>query len=284
MTASAAHELIASYRSIKTLPHVVTKLSQLIADNTTTMRDFEEVIKMDPTLVVRLLRLVNSPYYGLSQHIDSIGRAVALVGMKNLYTIAVTDALKHLFEEAATPSIFSRQKLWLHCAAVSICSQMLAERLFGIKGDDAYLCGILHDFGLIVEEQAAEEAFLQICQAYRESGDLPEQEQAVLNTDHSEIGFLITSQWGISLPIRTAIRDHHRLVHDIDPTSLTGILQLAEYLTGQLGYTVLSGTTPKLAPSLQEHIQQNLDEYQVLLDDLPAEMSKASEIYNPAEQ
>lgn len=284
MTASAAHELIASYHSIKTLPHVVTKLSQLIADNTTTMRDFEEVIKMDPTLVVRLLRLVNSPYYGLSQHIDSIGRAVALVGMKNLYTIAVTDALKHLFEESATPSIFSRQKLWLHCAAVGICSQMLAERLFGIKGDDAYLCGILHDFGLIVEEQAAEEAFLQICQAYRESGSLPQREQAVLNTDHSEIGYLITSQWGISLPIRTAIRDHHRLEHDIDPTSLTGILQLAEYLTGQLGYTVLSGTTAELAPSLQEHIQQNLDEYQVLMDDLPAEMGKASEIYNPAEQ
>ncbi len=280
---NAAQELIASYRSFKTLPHVVTKLSQLINDSSTTMKDFEDVIKMDPTLVVRLLRLVNSPYYGLSQHIESIGRAVALVGMKNLYNIAVTDALKHLFREHEPSRIFSRQKLWLHCAAVAICSQMLAERVFGIKGDDAYLCGILHDFGLIVEEQAADSVFHNICQAALDHGSLPEQEQNQLGTDHAEIGYLITDEWGIPNTIREAIRDHHSLRGDIEPTSLTGIIQIAEYLTGQLGYTILATPVTELSPVLVDHIQDNIDEYRVLLDDLPAEMGKASEIYRSAE-
>lgn len=280
---TAAQELIASYRSFKTLPHVVTKLSQLINDSNTTMKDFEEVIKMDPTLVVRLLRLVNSPYYGLSQYIESVGRAVALIGMKNLYNIAVTDALKHLFREREVSSIFSRQKLWLHCAAVAICSQMLAERVFGINGDDAYLCGILHDFGLIVEEQAAGAIFYDICQAALEHGSLPEQERQRLVTDHAEIGYLITDDWGIPYTIREAIRDHHSLHDAIEPTSLTGILQIAEYLTGQLGYTILATPVTELSPVLAGHIQDNIDEYRVLLDDLPAEMSKASEIYRSTE-
>ncbi|MCB2214889.1 HDOD domain-containing protein [Desulfofustis glycolicus] len=280
---TAAQELIASYRSFKTLPHVVTKLSQLINDSNTTMKDFEEVIKMDPTLVVRLLRLVNSPYYGLSQYIESIGRAVALIGMKNLYNIAVTDALKHLFREREVSRIFSRQKLWLHCAAVAICSQMLAERVFGINGDDAYLCGILHDFGLIVEEQAAGAVFYDICRAALEHGSLPEQERKRLTTDHAEIGYLITDDWGIPHTIREAIRDHHSLRDAIEPTSLTGILQIAEYLTGQLGYTILAIPVTELSPVLADHIQDNIDEYRVLLDDLPAEMSKASEIYRSTE-
>ena len=95
------------------------------------------------------MRLVNSPYYGLVQTVDSIGRAVAFLGMKNLHNLVVTDALKNIFIGPEIDSIFSKKKLWLHCAAVSICSKMVAERIFGINGDDAFLCGILHDFGLL---------------------------------------------------------------------------------------------------------------------------------------
>ncbi len=281
---TTAINLIASYRTFKTLPHVVTRLSQLIADSTTTMKDFEEVIKMDPTLVVRLLRLVNSPYYGLSQYIESIGRAVALIGMKNLYALAVTDALKNLFDERTSTPNFSRRTLWLHCATVAICSQMLAERMYGINGDDAYLTGILHDFGLIVEEQVAAADFAAVCRACQEQGgSLIEHERHRLGTDHGEIGYLITGDWGIPPAIRTAIRDHHRPDEAIDPASLTGMLQIAEYITGQFGYTVMPNSVANLSPALLKHIQDNIHEYQVLIDDLPEEMNKASEIYGSAE-
>lgn len=277
---TAAHDIITQYCRLKTLPHVVTRLSQLIADQNTTMKDFEEVIKMDPTLVVRLLRLVNSPYYGLSQYIDSIGRAVAFVGMKNLYNIAVTDALKDLFSEKEPSSVFSRQRLWIHSAAVGICSQMLSERIYGIKGDDAYLCGILHDFGLIVEEQVTRATFIEICEAYQASGSLPDQERQRLGTDHSEIGFLITGDWGIPSAIRVAIRDHHLVEHGSKPPNLTAIIQIAEYIAGQFGYTMIPGIVTELSPALAAHVQDNLTEYRVLIDDLPAEMAKAREIYH----
>lgn len=98
------------------------------------MKDFEEVIKMDPILVSRLLRLVNSPYHGLIQTVDSIGRAVAFLGTKNLHNLIVTDALKNFFAGPGPDSIFSKKKLWIHSAAVSICSKMVAERIFGING------------------------------------------------------------------------------------------------------------------------------------------------------
>jgi HD-like signal output (HDOD) protein len=276
---SSAQKLIKKYTDIKTLPHVVTRLSRLINNDNATMKDFEDVIKMDPTLVVRLLRLVNSPFYGLRQHVDSISRAVAFIGMRNLQNMAVTDAMKNLFKKESSSAIFSRKKLWLHCAAVSICSKMLAERIFAINGDNPYLCGILHDFGLIVEEQVAENDFLEACKACGTAGSMPEYERQFLETDHCEIGYLMTIDWEMPLTIQEAIRDHHTPSDDTDPASLTGILQIAEYIAGQFDYTAISGSKPQLAPSLIFHLQENADEYKVLIDDFPEEMSKAMEIY-----
>ncbi len=273
-------KLIKKFKTIKTLPHVVTKLSKLINDEESTMKDFEDVIKMDPTLVVRLLRLVNSPYYGLAQKVDSIGRAVAFIGMKNLYNLAVTDALKNIFcSSDMTSEVYSRKQLWLHCAAVSICSKVLAERLFGINGDDAYLAGILHDFGIIVEEQVDKDSFLSACAAYEVSQSIDYYERQEFGTDHCEIGYVLTQDWDMPTTIQEAIRDHHKELDDVAPDSLTGIIQIAEYLTTQLGYSAITGAVAYLSPNLEEHVKENMDEYKVLLEDLPEEMEKAQSLY-----
>ena len=273
-------ELIAEFSKVQTLPHVVTQLSKLIADSSTTMKQFEEVIEMDPVLVARLLKIVNSPVYGLMQRVDSIGRAVAYLGMKNLNNIAITDAMAGIFKEQGGGSeFFSRNKLWLHCAAVSICAKMVAERIFGINGDDAYLCGILHDFGLIVEEQVRREEFYHICQQCTSTKNLLELEQQEFSTNHCEIGYLLTREWSIGESIQLAIRDHHTLLFEVEPSSLTGILQIAEYLTTQQDYTTLPGIAVEVSEPLLVHIEENIDEYRVLLEDFPEEMTKAQNLY-----
>lgn len=276
---SAAKELIAKFSAVQTLPHVVTKLSGLMADSNTTMREFEDVIKIDPVLVARLLKLVNSPFYGLLIKVDSIARAIAYLGMKNLHAIAVTQALKTIFSTQKDGSIFSRQKLWLHSAAVSICSKMVAERIFGINGDDAYLTGILHDFGIIVEDQVEPDTFLKICGGASSSSRMLIEEQNLFSTDHTEIAYLLTKEWCMPNPIQEAIRDHHSLLDKVEPRSLTGILQIAEYLTAQQGYTTLPEVTQEISPALIDHIHENIDEYTVLLEDFPEEMEKAKDLY-----
>lgn len=276
---SKAKKFIRKFKDIKTLPHVVTNLSSLIANDNSTMKDFEDVIKMDPILVVRLLRLVNSPFYGLTQRVDSISRAVAFLGMKNLHNLAVTDALKNIFREEGQSRAFSRKRLWLHCAAVSICAKMIAERIFGVNGDDAYLCGILHDFGLIVESQVDPENFFAACDACGDGNSLTKHEQELLGTDHCEIGSLLTIDWGMPETIQEAIRNHHFESGTYEPASLTGIIQIAEYITGQLGYTALADVTPELPSHLVAHMQENMDEYKVLIEDLPEEMTNAQDLY-----
>ncbi len=276
---STAIEFIAAFSDVQPLPHVVTTLTRLIADSESTMKDFEEVIMMDPILVSRLLRLVNSPYYGLTQTVDSISRAVAFLGMKNLHTLAVTDALKNIFTDPAPTGLFSKNKLWLHCAAVSICSKMIAERMFGINGDDAYLCGILHDFGLLVEEQVQSESFNKICETCTSTASLVQMEQQAFSTDHCEIGALMTQDWNMPESIQEAIRHHHTISEETEPATLTGILQIAEYITAQFEHTKLPNIDTIISPPLIEHMQENMDEYTVLIEDLPDEMTRAQAIY-----
>lgn len=276
---SASQGFIEKFADIHPLPHIVSTISRLIADNKSTMKDFEEVIKMDPVLVSRLLRLVNSPYYGLAQTVDSIGRAVAFLGMKNLHNLIVADALKSIFVTNETAGVFSKKRLWLHSAAVSICSKMVAERIFGINGDDAFLCGILHDFGLLVEEQVERKAFHDICATCTSTADLIVMEQQAFSTDHSAIGYHMCLDWNMPITIQTAIRDHHLLSDSILPSSLTGIVQISEYIAGQLGHTVLPQVTMQISAPLVEHLQENIDEYKVLIEDLPEEMARAQAIY-----
>ncbi|MDK9708395.1 MAG: HDOD domain-containing protein [Desulforhopalus sp.] len=271
---------IEKFSEVHPLPHIVTTISRLIADNESTMKDFEEVIKMDPVLVTRLLRLVNSPFYGLTQTVDSIGRAVAFLGMKNLHNLIVADALKTLFvTKEIKSSPFSKKLLWLHSAAVSICSKMVAERIFGINGDDAFLCGILHDFGLIVEEQVDRQAFHHICASCTSAADLIGMEQQAFGTDHCQIGYCMTLDWNMPITIQEAIRDHHTISATLTPSNLTGIIQISEYIAGQLNHTTLPDMPPQISPLLMKHLEDNSDEYNVLIEDLPEEMAKAQAIY-----
>ncbi len=156
---------------------------------------------------------------------------------------------------------------------------MIAERIFAINGDDAYLCGILHDFGLLVEEQIERDAFYQICEKCTSSSNLVELELEAFGTDHCEIGYLMSLDWNMPPNTQEAIRDHHTLNESLDPSSLTGILQISEFISGQLDYKTLPDISTEISPPLMVHIETNMDEYTVLIEDLPEEITKAQAIY-----
>jgi len=277
-----AETLVKKFKTIRTLPQVVTRMAQVINNDGSTLRDFEEVIRQDPALIARLLTLVNSSYFGLARKVDSISRAVALLGMKNLHNIAVTDTIRHLLRGYAGGPEFSPQRLWLHSVATGICCKMIAERIFTLNGDDVYLCGILHDIGLIVIMDADPEAFLRLIGQLEANGPaLVLLEQRFFLTDHCETGYMLAKDWNLPDAIAVAIRDHHlENGRDIAPHSPSGILQMSEYIVQQLHYFDLKdGLATPLAPSLATHIQKNVKEYRVLAEDLPEELEKTKDMY-----
>ncbi|MFX0203308.1 MAG: HDOD domain-containing protein [Candidatus Hodarchaeota archaeon] len=275
-----AQMLLNKFNNVKTLPHVAIRLSKLISDENSTIQQFEEIIRLDPTLVLRLLRLVNSSYYGLCQKVESISKAVVFIGTKNLRNMVVVEALKDIFKEREKNDTFSRTKLWLHCAAVSICARMISERIFEQKGEDAFLAGTLHDIGMIVENQVVQDLFLQVCEAYKNrEKPLIQYEKEVIGTHHSSVGYLLAREWKLPFAVQEAIKNHHSILNDISPSSITGIIQIADYIISKLNYPAILGMEETLSPFLENHMEEMMGEYKTLIRDLPEEMEKAKDLY-----
>jgi putative nucleotidyltransferase with HDIG domain len=275
-----AKQLLARFNDSKTLPHVALRLVKLFSDEGSRIQEFEGLIKMDPVLVSRLLRMVNSPYYGVREKITSISRAIVFMGMKNLRNLVVIEGLKDAFQKRSPNQAFSREKLWLHCAAVSICSEMLVERIFGRRGEDAFLCGILHDIGLIVEDQTAPELFARTWKTLAaESRPLPEVEKEIIGTDHCELGALLAQEWNLPEEIKNAILKHHAAEEVEGPNSMTGIIQIAEFIALKMDYGAIPNSQVSLCTPLAGHVKDHLQEYRLLAKDLPSRLAKARDLY-----
>lgn len=282
---SEARILLKKFNTTKTLSPVAVRLTQLISNENSTIREFETVIKMDPTLVMRLLKLVNSPFFGLSRKVDSISRAVVVVGTKNLRNMVVTVALKNVFSQTSPEDIFSRTRLWLHCAAVGVCSQMISERIFGQKGEDVFLCSILHDIGMIVQDQVARDRFVHTCSTYDpDAGPFVEHERATMGTDHCEIGGLLAEEWNLPAHVVEGIQYHHDMEKETAPSSILGIVQLAHYLVSKLDYTAIPGMKAILPGGLTGYFRENIKEYKALVGDLPDELENARDLYETEEK
>lgn len=275
-----AKKIVEKLSNLKTLPHVVLRVMQLVNDEHSTMYDFEEIIKLDPVLVARLLRLVNSPYFGLSQKVESISKAVIFIGMKQLRNLVIVDELQKFYKSDADDKYFSREKLWLHAATVAILTEMIATRIFGQKGEDAFLAGIIHDIGLLVEDQVVGGLLRQACQIFQNSDKtFVECEKQIIGTNHVEVGSLLLRNWKLPDEVLKAIRFHHTTNQEYPVSSMISILQLAEYMANKLQYSPVAGYIEPLSSFLVRHVKSKTIDYKIIVRDFSKEIVKAKELY-----
>jgi putative nucleotidyltransferase with HDIG domain len=275
-----ARQLIQRFSRFRTLPHVAIRLTRLLSNEETSLRKFEEVVRYDPTLTARLLRLANSGYYARSGRVESISRVLVLVGLRPLRTMVVVEALRDVFADSGDEGAVSRSRLWLHSAAVAVLAKMIARRLHGQDGEDAFLGGLLHDVGLIVEDHVAREALDAAARAFENSGRfLVDHEREHLGTDHCEVGVALAQEWRLPEHVGDDIGGHHDWDGEAALHSVRAVVQIADALATQLGYPAFVGRSARLTPGIAGHLAENLAVYQEIVSDFPDELARAREIY-----
>ncbi|MEH0022175.1 MAG: HDOD domain-containing protein [Desulfobacter sp.] len=275
-----AADIIGKIKVMKTLPNIAVRLTRMISDDSSSLQEFEEVIRLDPTLVLRLLKIVNSPYYALASEVESIAEAVAFVGMDNLRNLIVMDIFKHIVTSGPSDSGFSRIRLWRHSAAVGVTSQMISERVFETKGDNAFLCGVIHDIGLIIEDQAEPERFMNAFLACRgQEEKIIAHETREIGCDHTRVGEMIAMDWKLPKAVREGIRDHHNAQKSIDPQSIAGVVQVSEYLVNRMGYSPFDNAKKHLPQSLVSHMHSRIREYKAIAMDLPETLKRTDDVF-----
>lgn len=197
---------------ISSIKQIVSEILEVIRDEESSAKDLKNIIERDPPLCARLLKLANSAHYGYAKTISDIQEAIVCIGFDAVRELALNQKVCELFKNEDVRHGYSRWSLWKHSSAVAVTSKMIYRREFRERGDDIYVAGLLHDIGIIVEDQFFPELFDSTMVEYSKGErNLFDIEKEILKIDHAMVGKTIGENWGFPDELVDAIGCHHDL-------------------------------------------------------------------------
>jgi putative nucleotidyltransferase with HDIG domain len=185
-------------------------LRELLAAEEGHTSEIAEVIRRDPSLTARLLRLVNAVYYGKAKPSRTIDEAVFYVGVRQIRQLAMLTQIIEDFQKLAEGHLFPWRQFWRHCIATGLMTREITQ-LLQSKGDEIdYVAGLIHDVGKIVMASAFADHFSEIYH-YRaeQGGDLMELEREVLGVDHADLGAMYLRKHRLPEAYVEVVQFHH---------------------------------------------------------------------------
>lgn len=189
--------------SLPTLPPVVNKLTSMVESPDVTAREVGKLIASDQVLGARVLRLVNSPFYGFPGRISSISHAIILLGFNVIKGVVLSASVFDIMEK-------SMVGLWEHSLGCAVATGAVARAVGMSDAEEIATAGLLHDIGKVIVRVSLTEDYDQIA-AYVQQKNCPfcEAERLVLGVDHSEIGLWLAREWNLPERLAMPISYHH---------------------------------------------------------------------------
>ena len=197
-----AKDKVARLADLPSLPTLLMEALQYTAGNQN-LSNLADKISQDPPMAVRVLRVANSPFYGMSREIGSLQEAVVLLGINRVRNLLLGVCFLNILPMRHQD--FDYPLFWHHSMAVADCARQLAVYT-GIDQDLAFTAGLLHDIGLLVIVLLFPDDFGHIINAPHPTRS--EVERQVMGIDHAEIGSLAAKFWNLPAAIQEAIKQH----------------------------------------------------------------------------
>lgn len=237
IVSAAIHEI----NHIATLPEVTLRIVELVEDPTATAQDLHKVISHDPALCSRILKVVNSAFYGLPGQIGSIERAIVLLGLNAVKNIAIAASLVKLYRAGEMGPNFKARDLWTHSVAVAAASKLITDALRTGMADEAFLAGLIHDIGIVVELQYDRKRFAEmIDQLDIDDEGAPRShmmglERQIFGATHQAFGRALCEKWKFPPGLTSATGWHHNpLDLPEERRMLPCIVHVADKVAGSL--------------------------------------------------
>ena len=278
-TTAIVDKALTSIGDIATLPEVTIKIIEIVEDPKSTARDLHEVIKNDPALSAKVLKVVNSAFYGLPGQVASVDRAIILLGLSAVKNIAIAASIARLFKGRRISEHFSAADLWRHSVAVAVAAHDIAKASpHPGMVDEIFAAGMIHDLGTMVERQAFPDQFAEIINLCVEDPELDflACERQMLGADHQAFGVGLTTKWKFPRHLRAAVGFHHNPeALSVELRNMATLIQAADnvccqeqvgfYLTARRG-----GTTEEMLDTLSVTPEQ-IEEIRTTLPEKMAE-------------
>jgi len=253
----------------------VQRLLQLAADINADSREIVHVIESDPLMTVKVLKVINSPFYGLVNKISSVQRAVVHLGINSIKNMALSVAAIGMLPAQNQAGLDNRAFL-LHSLTTAALCKLLAERLDvpAVQGCDYFVAGLLHDFGKIVFAEFVPTTYKTVLQIASEQNlALNLVESDVMGINHSQTGKLLAEHWGLADDLIVAINHHHN-------EHLNSLLSDSLFAANQIGKQLKFGFAGN--PVVRQFPPGVKRRFGVDLDELIAELGDLARIKNEA--
>ena len=204
-------KLLANIEDFPTLPTIYHNLMNAMSDPSSTVSDVADVITVDQSTTIKLLKFANSPMFGLTQKVDSISDAIFYIGFNEVRNIVISLSVMNLFDEFKSNLHFNIVDLWKHSIAVGTIARIYGES-FGTRNLENYFVGgILHDIGKLLFIKSYNRRYLDLLEdVYENKNVLNKKEEEVFGFDHSQAGALMAKKWGLPGSIIKTIKHHHK--------------------------------------------------------------------------
>jgi HD-like signal output (HDOD) protein len=251
--------------SLPTSSVIVGEIVNTIYNKRSSAADLSAIIERDPPLSAEILKTANSAYYGLSNRVTSLTRAVVCLGFDVIREIVITVSVVQNMFVLNPESPIDRMGLWQHSVGTAKAAQLIAGRVGGVPQDFAYTVGLLHDLGKILLSLCYPEHYARVIELATEKkcrGILAERK--ILNTDHCMIGKVLCEIWNLPEELATGIFFHHDLMDSPRGShNISRLIHLADCYTrkaqiGNPGDNLIPDPSPvalSLLGTTPEHVQ-----------------------------
>lgn len=228
-------KILRSVKDLPPMPQTVIKARDIMADPNSDFKSLADLFETDQAIATKILKLANSPYYGMGGKVSSIQHAAVVLGHKTLGEIITIGGTSSLLGKSLDGYGLDAGALWKHSLAVAFGAKKIAEIKEPSLTNDAFTSGLIHDAGkLILDKYIAERWQLIEDFMSNEGVTFLDAEKNILELDHSEAAFEVCGVWNIPKSLTTAIRYHHHPARS-NENMLTYIIHIADVIAMMTG-------------------------------------------------
>lgn len=223
--------LVQDVAGLISLPDVCLRVKEMVEDTSYSAADIGKVVSKDAALTARLLKIVNSAFYQFPSKIETVSRAVTIVGNRELRDLVFAATVAGIFEKVSS-ELIDIESFWRHAVYTGIFSRIIARKCRVLHNERLFVAGLMHDIGRLVIAYKLPEQCREILQIMKcNQIPLHEAEQAVLGFDHAQVGAELMKAWSLPLSHQAAARNHHNPESIQDYSLESSIVYLANVIT-----------------------------------------------------
>ena len=200
---------ISTLKDLPSLPHIIVKLMEACNDENGSLGDIADILTNDPSLCSKVLRLVNSAYYGLGSRFEGIAQAVAYLGTNAVKNIAISSAVYQVFNSRKGNSAFNLKVFWWHSLKCALLSRIFSKEVAYGSPDEAFVAGLLHDIGKLVLWVNFSEKYTELIKKYENHPAMLAAGEGRLGATHSQIGAWLLDRWKFPSFVADSALYHH---------------------------------------------------------------------------